>query len=206
MPQPMFIALEPDPRLTQFLLDAKARAHRLVGDQLYLSDPPHLTLYLAYFDAVEPVLERLHTLKLPKIQGQILGWHIFEADVLTGRNTLVCEIDPRDKPALRGIQQQVIDAIHLLRDPDATANRYAKSRANLSIERQQAIDQVGFPFIGEDWQPHFSVGSILPNDWPPVWHELEPTPPPREFACPLLKLYRLDGITPVLVQAFDIAP
>jgi len=201
---PMFVALQPDRELTQFLNDCKSRTQEMVGDQLYLGDPPHLTLYLAAFENPERVIDELSILTLPTITGELVGWHVFEADVLTGRNTLVCEIDAADKGKLRQVQAALIRRLAPLRDVSATLERYKGKLNNLSKERQKAVERVGFPFVGDDWQPHFSVGSILPKDWPPVWNELESLSPKRAFSCPQLKLYRLEGTHPVLVNTFDL--
>ena len=47
--QPMFISLDPDETLEQRILQYKSEVRELVGDQLFLADPPHLTVYLAVF-------------------------------------------------------------------------------------------------------------------------------------------------------------
>ena len=203
---PLFIALQPDLALTQFLLDAKERTRNQVGDQLYLSDPPHLTLYLAYFADITAVQHHIQALAdtLQPVVGNLHGWHVFENDVLTSRNTLTCQIDPAAIPQVRATQAAVIAALSPLRDVARTRERYAARLDQLSPERQQAVETVGFPFIGDDWQPHFSVGSILPGDWPLVWADLQSTPPSGAFSCPQLKLYQLEGVTPRLVDTFPL--
>ncbi|VTS04947.1 2'-5' RNA ligase family protein [Tuwongella immobilis] len=194
-----FLALQPDPELTEFLRHAKDRVLTLAGEQLYRSDPPHLTVYLAYFADLSQVETRLRALASDwsPFSGNLRGWHVFENDPLTTRNTLVCQIDSDALPMLRSLQSAVIDAIAPLRNHLATHARYANRWNALTPERQSAVESVGFPFIGNDWLPHFSVASILPNDWPPVWEALRGTPPPSQFHIAQLKLYRLDGLTPI---------
>lgn len=206
MPDPYFVALLPDAPLSDLLLECKQRTRELAGDQLYLSDPPHLTLYVGLFEPAAPLLDALDEavrgMRTPS--GTLAGWHVYEADPLTGRVTLTCAIRPGDSWAFRATQAAVIDAIAPLRDADACRARYAVRMHVLSPERRDAVERVGFPFVGDDWQPHLSVASIDPPAWPTVWDALRERDPRFGFACPRLGLFRLDGVTPVPVTEWAL--
>ena len=197
----LFVALEPDAALAAMVGNYKRRVRELVGPQLFLDDPPHLTVYLAVFASVPLITEHFAELaaRLAGFEFDITGWHVFVADPLTGNYTLVCEIAAHDKHRLRGVQHEVIAAIAPLSDSAATQARLAGRLAQLSPERRAEIDRVGFPFVGEDWHPHWTIASIGEKDWPAVWSALKDDPPSGRFGWTRLRLYRLEGERPVAV-------
>lgn len=189
----LFAALEPDAALDELIRSYKQRVHELIGPQLYLDDPPHLTLFLAAFASKQQVIDTHRSLadRLDSFQIDVTGWHVFAADPLTGNNTLVCEIAANDKERLRLVQHEVVQALAPLRDHDATQARFAARWQQLSPARQAQVQAVGFPFIGGDWQPHWTIASIRSADWPRVWQDLERDPPRGRFSWSRLRLYEL---------------
>ncbi len=197
--QPCFVALEPDGDSLAKVLAWKRRVHELVGPQLYLDDPPHLTLYLAVYPSTSDLsaaVERLAgQLDLPHLEMD--GWHVFEADVLTNRNTLVCNLAPASRDLLRRVQNAAVGAVADLRDRAGTLARYRKSWDRLSeIERSNA-ERSGFPFVGPIWYPHVTVASIDCKDWDKVYVELQSLRPSGRLLLPSLTLYRLEEDRPV---------
>jgi hypothetical protein len=188
-----FISLEPDEPLRALVQGYKDRVLRLVGDQLYLADAPHLTVYLAAFpptvDLVEPLRQLFDGASPPTIT--IVGWHVFERDQLTGLHTLVCELAEVSKAALRGWQSRIIEALAPLRDGGATESRYTNRWDNLTPMEQDNIRQHGFPYIGGIWQPHLTIASIRPDDWEAVWGALGAMPPRGEFRLPRVQEFEL---------------
>lgn len=199
-----FLALEPDEVLTRRVLAYKERVRRLVGDQLYLADPPHLTLYVADFpaqeDLVGPIGELCHGLAAPAVT--IPGWHVFEADQLTGNQTLVCDVTPDTGAALRHVQHEAVAAVAPLRDQQASRARYDKSWPRLSPEEQASVERFGFPFVGSVWRPHVTVASVRPEDWRAVWSDLAGSPPEEAVRFPQLSLFALKEGRPSLIRRF----
>jgi 2'-5' RNA ligase len=198
MPPPtrlLFLALDPDPALRDLVAGYKARTRTLVGDQLYLADPPHVTLYLGHFPpGFDPLPLLRHLDRDPAPGVRIVGWHTFLGDPLTGRNTLVCAPHPDDKPGLRDWQRRVIEAVADRRDRAATEARLAPRLDHLTPEQRAAVAAVGFPFVGDGWEPHLTVASIRPENWPAVWADLGPRPPVGEFTFRAVRHYDLlDG-------------
>lgn len=189
----LFISLEPDRVLTERILDCKQRAWRVAGDQLFLDHPPHLTVYLAAFTRADAIIGRwpqiAAAVALPRLT--LTGWHLFDADALTGRQTLVCEIRDDGQTQLRAIQQQIIQQIAADRDRTRTTERYRPRWPQLSSEQQAAVVRDGFPYVGAGWHPHFTIASIDAPRWPAVRKALWQTPILGEFTCPQLALYRL---------------
>jgi len=199
-----FLALEPDEAFTRRVLAYKERVRRLVGDQLYLADPPHLTLYVADFpaqrDMVGAIGELCRHLAAPAVT--IPGWHVFEADQLTGNHTLVCDVTPDTRAALRHVQHEAVAAAAPLRDQQTSRARYDKTWPRLSPEEQAGVERFGFPFVGSVWHPHVTVASVRPEYWQAVWSDLAGSPPEEAVRFPHLSIYRLETGQPFLIQRF----
>jgi len=204
--QPYFVAILPRDELQSIIVDCKSVVQTAVGNQMYLTDPPHLTVFLASFQDRNLLCDTLEwvtgDLKSPRIR--IEGWHVFENDCLTGNNTLVTKINDSDKEVLRVIQGKIIRSIAPLREKTASLDRYQSAWSTLNQERQRAVNEYGFPFIGSDWQPHFTIASIRPSDWGNASKELIDRPIFGCFEAFEIALFSLEGKEPNLVQAFNL--
>jgi hypothetical protein len=201
----IFAALEPDPALASLVADYKRQTRALAGEQLYLGDPPHLTVYLAVFPSVAEALAVWPKVKArhDDLRLKITGWHVFEADALTGNNTLVCEIAGDDVVRLREYQREVVSLLAPLRDPTATAQRFAPRRAQLTDEQRTNIDQHGFPYLFDGWVPHLTIASIPPAPWPAVWNALKSQIPRGAYRCSGWRLYQLVDGRPCAIDGGD---
>ena len=197
-----FLALEPDDAFAAEVLAFKERVRRLVGEQLYLDHPPHLTLLMSVFraegDMTGPIGELCRGLAAPAVT--IRGWHVFEADQLTGSHTLVCDVAPDTRAPLVRVQQEAIAAAAPLRDPGATRECYDESWHRLSDQERANVERFGFPCVGPIWHPHVTVASVRPEDWEAVWSDLAGTPPEAIVRFPWLSIYGMRGDEPVLIE------
>jgi hypothetical protein len=171
-----------------------------------LNDPPHLTVYLANFPSKQRVLEAAAQLagELPSVDLQIVGWHVFTNDQLTGNHTLVFQFDDRTQMQLRAFQRYVIERLASLRDIRATIARYVPQFQLLSCKRREAVEEYGFPFVGADWHPHFTVASIRPKDWQPVAQQILPNAPQISESCGRLTIYELQKSEPVALVSHPL--
>jgi 2'-5' RNA ligase len=190
-----FLALAPDARLHDLIQSYKDRARAIVGEQLYLADPPHLTLFLAAFPPGFAPLDPLELGPAPRVR--LVGWHQYLADPLTGNNTLVARIHDDDLQALRLLQAHVLSAVAPHRDTAATTARYAGRLSALTPAQREAIHTYGFPFVHDGWQPHFTVASFTPAVWPAVLAEFATDTPEGSYSCSAIRHYQLDGIRPI---------
>jgi hypothetical protein len=136
---------------------------------------------------------------------EICGWHVFEADVLTDRNTLVCDLSRETQEALRAVQCSTVAALADLRDRTLTRARYEPAWQRLPDTERTNVESVGFPFVGPIWHPHVSIASILRKDWEPVRAAFESIDPSGPFRLPWLTLYRLEKEHPVVVDRWTVA-
>ncbi len=193
-----FISLEPDARLATFVRGYKRRVQQLVGDQLFLTDPPHTTLYLAAFNNLNRVAKALLSVatQIEPIAVSLTGWHVFSNDALTGNHTLVCHWSEASQRAARTIQSAVIKSLSPHRDPKTTEARFTSRWSSLTAAQQRSVLEKGFPFTGEAWHPHLTIASIRPSDWDAAYGVLCPDPPHVTGAAMGLKLYELVGNKP----------
>jgi 2'-5' RNA ligase len=201
-----FLALRPDDAFSARVLSYKQRTKQRIGPQLYLDDPPHLTLYLASFPHVASLVaaasEIARRMRMPI--ARVGGWHVFRDDPLNGNHTLVCDIAPDQRHDLAVCQQRVCAAVSSLRDRDGSAARYAPFWPKLSEPARANVAQRGFPFVGAIWHPHVSIASIRPVHWDALWSELENDPPSGIVRFPELCLYALKNGRPVLLERFAL--
>lgn len=188
-----FLSLEPDARLAALVRGYKRRVQQLVGDQLYLSDPPHTTLYLAAFNDLNRVAKALlrFATQVEPISVSLIGWHVFSNDALTGNHTLVCHWSEASQRAARAIQSGVLKCLAPHRDPKVTEARFAPRWRSLTTAQQKSVLEKGFPFTGESWHPHLTIASIRPSDWDAAYGVLCQDPPHFTGAALGLKLYEL---------------
>ena len=130
----------------------------------------------------------------------VRGWHVFQADPLTGNNTLVYDFDPAGRERLCDVQQQAVSMLAGLRDRSATRARYDKTYLALSDVERRSLDDWGFPFVGEVWHPHVTVASIHPSAWPAVWESVVGCSPSGVLHFSALTLFALEEERPVAVE------
>ena len=204
--QTCVLALEPDEAFARQVLAYKERVRRAVGDQLYLDHPPHLTLYLAVFAPGSDLVSRVSDVcrRLPVATVTMRGWHVFEADQLTGKQTLVCDVTPETRDALCDVQQETVAVAAPLRDRHATRACYDKSWDRLSAEERANVESLGFPFVGPIWRPHVTVASVDLEAWEEVWEALAAAPPEEVVRFTHLSIYGLEDEQPVLVERLEL--
>lgn len=168
----MFVALRPCDTLAALVDRHKRRLTAAAGPQLYATDPPHTTVYLANFtehgvgDVARSVEELAGEMEMPAVT--IDGWHVFENDPLTGLNTLVCRFTGDACDRLRRLQLRVLAAIAPLHDAAATQELLLPRWGALSTEQRQRALLFGFPYVGGGWIPHLTIASVRPEQWPHV--------------------------------------
>ncbi len=201
-----FAALIPDATWCEHLLACKAAVRAIAGPQRYLDDPPHLTVFLAAFADPEAwcgvVTNCAGTLQAPTVQ--IDGWHVFRDDPLTGGHTPVCAVGAAGQEALRAVQAKIIAALAPRRDAAASRERYADTWTRLSSMRQASVLAHGFPFTGQDWHPHVSIGSIAPAAWEDAWSVLAARERYGPMRFQAMHWYQLDGAIPRLLHRLPL--
>ena len=140
--------------------------------------------------------------RLPPLE--MAAWHVFEADVLTDRNTLVCDLTPASRDALRCVQQAAVAALAGLWDRGRTRARYDAAWQRLSDVERSNIESCGFPFVGPIWHPHLSIAVDPAERLGSGLAGLRRISPAGPFQLPRITLYRLEEEKPVLVDRWNL--
>lgn len=213
----IFVALRPSETLADVVLRHKRRLLAAAGPQLYATDPPHTTVYLANFAASRAAelacaVEKVAgATEMPCVA--IDGWQVFESDPLTGLNTLACRFDGDACDRLRELQLRVLGAVAPLHDAAATHESLLPRWGALSDEQRQRALLFGFPYVGGGWIPHLTIASVRPEQWPhvrQVFNLSQPTSGPVDnlsgATFTAFDLFELQGLEPRLLATFPLAP
>lgn len=190
------IALQPDNALFNNIKRLKSEAKKLVGDQAYLNDAPHLTLYLGYFDNFFGFDKELN-LATKKINGylkkgiRIDGWVIFKDDVITKKQTLVCSITEEASGRLKEVQKIVVSIMKKYRK-NIILKRYVQAYSGLGDIEKKNLDEYGFPFVGDIWKPHINIASFDKKAFAEVWENFKNECPKGGYNIDSLNIYKLD--------------
>lgn len=188
-------AIEPEEKLVKKIKDLKRRCKRLVGDQKYLEDPAHITLYLGRFTEIQEFEQRIKEIAagIQDIKFRIEGWESFRGDAVTGRDTLMCSIG-EGKEALRKIQDLLVASTHDYRE-EGHLERY--DTADLKGVLKDNLNKYGYPFVGDIWKPHISLASFDKEAYDKVWGEIKDDCPTGTYAPGSLSIFvlKVEGIT-----------
>lgn len=190
MNKEQLFSLEPDRELYCFLKTCKKVAHSLAGQQRYLFDDPHLTLYVNRFNNIKSLIEDLNcNFLFPKLVITLNGWRTFYNDPVTGGHTLAVGIDNESMKILRDIQIKLINIACKYRTKNIL-NRYQNS-ANFNEPMKKSLDTYGFPFVGKIWKGHFTVASFDIKVFPNVWTRLREFEPPEKVQITKMDFYNI---------------
>lgn len=210
----IFVALRPDEPLDALIRGYKRQLLAAAGPQLYATDPPHTTLYLAEFatqrvaDVIRAAGELAAAISIPAVVVE--GWHVFESDPLTGLHTLVCRFDEATCQRLRLIQLQTIDALAPLHDREGTQQALQPRWGALNEEQRRRATVFGFPYVGSGWIPHLTIASVRPGQWPHVGHAFNLSGATAGQVATrayftTLDVFELHGLEPRPLAAFPLA-
>lgn len=185
-----FFSLQPDKTVCAFLKNCKQTALSLAGEQKYINDEPHLTLYLNKFHNINNLIKELNnSFSFPKLEITLNGWKTFYNDPLTGGHTLVISFDNESLEILRDIQKRLINIVCKYRIENIL-DRY-KVSTNFTKSMKESIMLYGFPFVGKIWEGHFTVASFDIPNFAVVWEKLQQLSPPTKTEISVMNFYNI---------------
>ena len=120
----------------------------------YLNHLVHSTLYVFEIESekINDVTEKFQSLQkvLSPVSSQINKWRVFENDILTNLNTLCLEIELTND--LFSLQMNVVNSF--------LEFRLKKINTDFEGLLQESYNHYGYPFVGEHWIPHITIGSL----------------------------------------------
>ncbi len=153
------IFIEPQRNKSKLLYNWKKIIKKNFGKQKYLTHPLHTTI--AVFKLKTKINDNFYlSLKkemrlFPKFRISISKPNIFYNDELTGGDTLFFGI--KKNPKLILFQKKILNHFSLI-DHKITRDDFFKNK-----KFQSNYKNFGFPFVGHDWIPHFTIASVKTN-------------------------------------------
>jgi len=155
-----FIALIPEKELYNKIKEIKLLILNSFGEQTYLQDPPHLTLFVGttiHLGAISRDLAKFAS-QNTRIKFNIEDWLIFSKDKITNSSTLAFSLNHDCRKALMKVQSNIVDMVMPYRHK-LLAKRY--QRINFMGIEKFNIDHFGFPYTGSSWITHIGVCSMI---------------------------------------------
>ncbi len=154
------ITLEPERKIAKEILAIKHKIRQSIGDQLYIKDPAHITIYLGYFrDIPASVLGEISKVikaKFSPVDVIIGELSTFGKDIVSKKESLFLTVEDAEGK-IQKIQKIIIDLFMPYRI-DKMSPRYKDSYMQLDNELKENIDKCGYPFIENNFIPHISFG------------------------------------------------
>lgn len=183
------IFIEPPQSLGAVIRQWKAAVRRRLGDQLFLSHPPHSTMLVFDSRADEHVLVRLlgaAAARAHPFRASVRGVVILAAESSDGGNAVAYRIRS-SLPMLR-LQRAAAEAVLTL----IAGNRGAFPCRSRAAARASAA-RYGFQFVGGHWLPHFTIAALKV----PLSHPLVSAFRGQDVACDFvvdsISLWRVSG-------------
>lgn len=200
-----FITLDPEEKLINLINKQKKLVRDFVGEQEYLLDPPHFTLFRLKLKTPNKTLSKLEeiTKNIEKFPINITGFHTFYDDLQTQKNTITYSLSQQNIKYFRKIQLQIVNLLNKVN----TKKFYTKDEdiyQKMSGIEKLNVDNFGFPFVGKNWIPHITIVSIEKDKFDKVFEELRKNNDVKgEFFIDSMSLYKILE-KPILIKNFKL--
>ena len=148
------IFLEPNKQLNKIIIKWKKNLKKKNIKGQLINHPPHSTIFLAnirnkkkLFSVLEKNIANFNQFKIT-----INKTSVFKNDLFTGGDTIYLNIKKNKKLLL--LQKKIANNLRPLVDKKS---KNMKFKNNLLYSSQK---KYGFPFVGNHWIPHFTIGSV----------------------------------------------
>ena len=151
----LVICLMPSVFLEQSISKIKKVVLQKFGGQQYLTDSPHITLFLGRFSedvlpALDLTLRKMHQINACLIEPTILE------DKITKKDTIIIGFTKDSSSCLRSMQNLIIDSSYKYKT--GILERYTELSMSKGTLKDN-LDRYGFPYIGKIWIPHLTICS-----------------------------------------------
>ena len=150
--------IEPKGIILKKIKSWKQLVRKNFENQKYLNHPPHSTI--AVLDLKKKIkIDLLKSIFKDFSQNsfnvKIANFSIFYKDPITNGDTLHFKI--KKNINLSQLQRKILKSFRKL-------ETYLKKSKKFSIKKfQKNLDTFGYPFVGKEWLPHFTIASIKSN-------------------------------------------
>lgn len=187
------IFLEPRGSLREAIVLGKQQLERAMPGQPYCSHPPHSTLLFGDYGPIGTWLDALRaaTRAVPAFTVETTAWQLFPDDPLAGGGTTIAWRARLDAPLAR-LQRLVATTLA----PHRPATTIAALAAHPLANREpfaSSLRHYGFPFVGDHWIPHFTLGSPGVAAEAPLIGALTAGSPRHQFPLEAISVWSVTG-------------
>ena len=149
------IFIEPNNQLKKYIVKWKNKINKKFTRTKLTSHPPHSTIYYANLTTNKDILEVLNKIskKTNSFKISVNRTLIFYDDKLTGGDTMCLLINKNHK--LFQLQKKIAENLKLFIKKNTDINSKLTGKHLIASQRKY-----GYPFVGNHWLPHFTIGSI----------------------------------------------
>jgi 2'-5' RNA ligase len=187
------IGIDPPEVYRRDIVRLKDMIRREAGLQQQLDEPPHCTLVLNNFvelDRVDDALRRI-ALTYSPMQVELLKEIRYFPPRRSGAYMVHARV--RRTPTLRKLQERIVTdtaPARFVKDP--LLPRYLRANVpgyQYTGEELANNKRFGYPYVGENWIPHISLGILARPAFRRVWPELEQADAHYEFPLREITLF-----------------
>ena len=153
----MAIFIEPKGNLKKFILSHKKKIKKNFLKSKLTNHPPHSTIYYANLKNIKKAINVIENILLnfKPFKITINKTDVFLNDKLTNGDTIYLSVKKNKKLFIlqKKIAKRLINLVN-----KKSNKKIIKSFENNKMKKSQKL--YGFPFIGNHWMPHFTIGSI----------------------------------------------
>ena len=167
------------------------------NESKYLDHLVHSTFYVFELESkkINDVIEKFQSLQevLSPVSSQINKWRVFENDILTDLNTLCLEIELSKD--LLSLQMNIVNSLleFHLKNPNTDFEGFLK----------ESYIQYGYPFVGEHWIPHITIGSLDIDKKKLTYFSDGTFNLPRRIKINNLGLFKIEGDSHSLIKRIE---
>ena len=160
----------------------------------YLNHLPHSTIYVfnRELNKIDDVLLKFDDFQksFHQFYTNIYKWKVFTKDIITGLNTLCLEIELSRE--LKALQMEVVERL--------SEYHLKNENSNLEGDFKMLNDKYGYPFIGNQWIPHITIGSMDINPEKLLGYSRKLLDLPKEITINNLGLYEIEEDSHKLIK------
>ena len=188
------VFLIPNNKLKKVIIGLKREVKKNFGTQKYLSHIPHCTLCVLHVSNLLLQSVKKKNLKVKHIKEfKIEKTDVFFNDPVTKGNTLIIKI--KKNKFLSSMQLQVLKLM----------KKYLiKKKINLlNLKMKNNFKKYGYPFVGNHWIPHITVGSLNLDSKKITKYAEGLFKFSREITVNNLCLFKIDGDSHQLIKKIE---
>lgn len=198
-----FISLDPEEKLINLIEAQKDFVKKTTKNHKWADHKPKITAFIISTDDERKLVEKIKSLAsdINKIFIDLREIKVHSLDARSSGKTITYPASTANLHILRNIQRKIIESLNKFNNKE---NFSKFVNINLLSENQKENLKIfGYPYVSEDWEPHFTLASISSEKFDEVLKYAEENRINGKFELVSISLYKgLDS--PILIAKFPL--